>query len=253
MSREGAPEGASRRAVEGEDWFSLYGIRHIAIIPDGNRRWAREHSFPAEIGHTNGLLQVLPELVHRLCDAGVHTISVWGFSTENWTRETSEVTHLMKIITEFLRHHIMSIALRHDARICHLGRKDRLYPSVREALVAVEEATALNRSHIYNVALDYGGEDELSRASGRMAVALRDGGTESDLSLIDFLDTAGQPYPLPDVLIRSSGEQRTSGFLPLQSAYSELFFLEEKFPEFTFDLLHGVAKQFRSRKRRFGS
>ena len=110
----------------------------------------------------------------------------------------------------------------------------------------------VNRSHIYNVAVDYGGQDELFRASDRMAEAVREGRSEAR-SLVDFLDTAGQPYPQPDVLIRSSGERRMSGFLPLQSAYSELFFLEEKFPEFTFELLRDVAVQFKERKRRFGS
>jgi undecaprenyl diphosphate synthase len=253
MDSQGVQQGAPRRTPDTADWFAEYGIRHIAIIPDGNRRWAREHSFPIEIGHTNGLLQVLPELVNKLCDAGVHTITVWGFSTENWTRELSEVTHLMDIIADFLRHHIMSIAQRHDARICHLGRKDRLYPAVRDALITAEAATALNRSHVYNVALDYGGEDELVRASGRMVAAMQDRTLKSDLSLVDFLDTAGQPHPQPDLLVRSSGEQRMSGFLPLQTAYSELFFLEEKFPEFTFELLQEVAKQFKWRKRRFGS
>jgi undecaprenyl diphosphate synthase len=252
MTKQGAAEGTPQRTAAPGDWFSEYGIRHIAIIPDGNRRWAREHSFPIEFGHTNGLLNVLPNLVHQLCDAGVHTITVWGFSTENWTRELPEVSHLMKIMTEFLRHHILDIATRHDARICHLGRKDRLYPDVRDALIAVEQATAQNRSHVYNVAVDYGGQDELFRASDRMATAVRESGSDAK-SLVDFLDTAGQPYPDPDVLIRSSGERRLSGFLPLQSAYSELFFVEEKFPEFTFELLHCVAQEFKARKRRFGS
>ena len=241
---------ARERAV---DWYTDYGIRHIAIIPDGNRRWARQRSLPIEIGHANGLLRVLPSLVNQLCDAGVHTITVWGFSTENWSRDLSEVKHLMKISAEFLRHHIMSIARRHDARVCHLGRKDRIYPEVREALEAVEAATANNKSHVYNVALDYGGHDELLRASDRMAEALRNGATRSDLTVSDFLDTAGQAHPQPDVVIRSSGEHRMSGFLPLQTVYSELFFVEQNFPDFTFELVRDVAEQFKWRKRRFGS
>lgn len=239
---------APRAAV---DWFSQYGIRHVAIIPDGNRRWARQRSVPIEVGHTQGLLQVLPNLVHRLCEAGVHTITVWGFSTENWTREAQEVGHLMKISAEFLRHHIMDIAKRHDARVCHLGRKDRIFPEVREALEHVEALTAGNRSHVYNVALDYGGQDELQRASERMARAMQKDAT--GVTVADFLDTAGQPYPQPDVVIRSSGEHRLSGFLPLQTVYSELFFVEQNFPDFTFELVRDVAEQFRWRKRRFGS
>src|SRR4029077_9148326 len=103
MSEQISPESVAPHAES--DWFSQYGIRHVAIIPDGNRRWARQRSLPIEVGHTIGLLQVLPNVVNRLCDAGVHTITVWGFSTENWTREQNEIGHLMKIIGEFLRHH----------------------------------------------------------------------------------------------------------------------------------------------------
>jgi undecaprenyl diphosphate synthase len=251
MSKLETQSAAPRPRAAAVDWFSQYGIRHVAIIPDGNRRWARQRSVPIEVGHTTGLLQVLPNLVHRLCEAGVHTITVWGFSTENWTRESAEVGHLMKISAEFLRHHIMDIAKRHDARVCHLGRKDRIFPEVREALESVEAMTAGNRSHVYNVALDYGGQDELQRASQRLATAMQSGPTT--LSVADFLDTAGQPYPQPDVVIRSSGEHRLSGFLPLQTVYSELFFLEANFPDFTFELVRDVAEQFRWRKRRFGS
>jgi undecaprenyl diphosphate synthase len=236
------------------DWHSKYGIRHIAIIPDGNRRWARQQSLPIEVGHANGLLRVLPDLVHQLCDAGVHTITVWGFSTENWTREAAEVKHLMKISAEFLRHHIMDIARRHEARVCHLGRKDRLFPEVRDALAAVEEATAQYNRHVYNVALDYGGTDELVRATHKMAHAITQAGEGAEEpNILDFLDTAGQPHPFPDVVIRSSGEHRLSGFLPLQTVYSELFFVEDLFPEFTFELVRDIAEQFKWRKRRFGS
>jgi undecaprenyl diphosphate synthase len=250
ITSNGSNSAPAQTAVD--DWFTHYGIRHVAIIPDGNRRWAREKSVPIEVGHSNGLLQVLPALVNGLCEAGVHTVTVWGFSTENWTREAGEVSYLMRLIAEFLRHHLREIANKHDARICHLGRKDRIFPPVRAELEAVEAETRNNRSHIYNVALDYGGQDELQRASLRMAEAVGAGLAQADASLIDFLDTAGQPHPRPDVVIRSSGEQRTSGFLPLQSAYSELFFVEEMFPEFTFQLIQDVAEQFKWRKRRFG-
>jgi undecaprenyl diphosphate synthase len=243
---------AAERLGAARDWYSEYGIRHIAIIPDGNRRWARKKSLPVEVGHANGLLRVLPKLVNQLCEVGVHTITVWGFSTENWTRETAEVAHLMKISAEFLRFQVMEIAERHDARVCHLGRKDRMFPEVRVALEHAEKATADNRSHVYNVALDYGGSDELMRATERMANALQHGGAEGR-TIADFLDTAGQPYPEPDVVIRSSGEHRMSGFMPLQTVYSELFFVEPNFPDFDFALMKEVAEQFKWRKRRFGS
>jgi undecaprenyl diphosphate synthase len=257
--RRGPEAGAARHAVDPtrtsdrEDWFEEYGIRHVAIIPDGNRRWAREHAVTTEIGHSTGLLQVLPSLVDQLCEAGVHTVTLWGFSTENWTREADEVRHLMQICAHFLCHQVMQLAAKHDARVYHLGRKDRLFKPVLEALEMAERTTANNRSHVYNVALDYGGQDELLRASTRMAHVLAEGRQTKELSVVDFLDTAGQPHPQPDIVVRSSGEQRMSGFMPLQTVYSELFFVDAMFPDMTFEILRDVAEKFRWRKRRFGT
>lgn len=244
---------SSSVAAKRPDWFQAYGIRHIALIPDGNRRWAKERSVPIEVGHAQGLLRVLPMLTHELCDAGVHTLTVWGFSTENWTRELPEVKYLMKMFTSFLRNQMLDIANRHDARVYHLGRRDRLYPEVIEAMEHVERQTANHGSHVLNIALDYGGRDELHRAGLRLLEAKRSAASDTELQLSDFLDTRGQPHPEPDIVIRSSGEQRLSGFLPMQTVYSELFFVEQMFPEFTFETIQKVAEQFRWRKRRFGS
>jgi undecaprenyl diphosphate synthase len=235
------------------DWLHDYGIRHLAIIPDGNRRWARERSMPIALGHSKGLLQVLPHLVHCLSDAGVHTMTVWGFSTENWNRASAEVEHLMDICAEFLETRLLSIAERHSARVCHMGRKDRLPLRVRTALAHVEESTRENERHVYNLALDYGGHDELVRAGERMLLAAERGVPRGDLRIANFLDTSGQPHPEPDLVVRSSGEMRMSGFMPLQAAYSEWFFSKVLFPDFTFDTLKDVAESFRERKRRFGA
>jgi undecaprenyl diphosphate synthase len=234
-----------------DNWFERYGIRHIAIIPDGNRRWARKNDHPVELGHSKGLLEVLPDLVCRLSDVGVHTMTVWGFSTENWNRPSSEVGHLMRIFAEFLSVRLPRIAARYQARVFHIGRKDRLHPKVLAAIERLEQTTATHDRHVYNLALDYGGEDEVARAAQRLATAARANRTES-LRITDFLDTHGQPHARPDIVIRSSGEQRLSGFLPLQTTYSELFFLDELFPDFTFDLLARVADDFQARQRRFG-
>ena len=223
------------------------------MIPDGNRRWAKNRSIPIELGHAQGLLRVLPTLTHQLCDAGVHTLTAWGFSTENWTREIAEVKYLMRMFASFLQNQMLDIANRHHARICHLGRRDRLYPEVLEAMEHVERVTSGYTSHVLNIALDYGGRDELHRAGLRLVEAQKAGDSRPDLQISDFLDTRGQPHPEPDIVIRSSGEQRLSGFLPMQTVYSELFFVEEMFPEFTFETIQKVAEQFRWRKRRFGS
>ena len=235
------------------NWRDAYGINHIALIPDGNRRWAREHSLPIALGHTKGLMQVMPELVDKLSEAGVHTITVWGFSTENWNRELGEISHLMAIVVEFLKKRLLEMAERHGARFVHLGRKDRMYPEVRAAIELVEQATLQHRNHVYNLAFDYGGRDELERAAARMLAAQRAGAAEGELRLQNFLDTAGQPFAEPDIVVRSSGEHRMSGFMPWQAAYSEVFFVEQYFPDFDFALLGDVARKFRARKRRFGS
>jgi undecaprenyl diphosphate synthase len=235
------------------DWMREYGIRHLAIIPDGNRRWARSRSMPIALGHSKGLLDVLPHLVHCLSDAGVHTMTVWGFSTENWNRASAEVEHLMEICAEFLENRLLAIAERHKARVHHIGRKDRLPPRVRKALASVEELTSRNERHVYNLALDYGGHDELVRAGQRMLAAAERGEPRDSLRIVDFLDTSGQPYPEPDLVVRSSGEQRMSGFMPLQTAYSEWFFTKELFPDFTFETLREMAEAFRDRRRRFGA
>jgi undecaprenyl diphosphate synthase len=112
--------------------------------------------------------------------------------------------------------------------------------------------TANNDRHVYNVALDYGGQDEVLRAGERLVDAARKNPSNNELRITDFLDTAGQPHPEPDIVLRSSGERRVSGFMPLQTIYSELFFVDELFPDVTFDVLKEVAIQFRWRKRRFG-
>lgn len=234
-------------------WPEKYGINHLAIIPDGNRRWAAERSMSVEAGHDKGLLETLPNLVDQIAAAGVHTVTIWGFSTENWNREVREVRHLMTLAVYFLMNRLLALAERHDGRIVHLGRKDRIEPAVLDAIRHVESATADNQSRVFNMAFDYGGRDELTRATARMLSALRQGAVESELRIEDFLDTSGQLYPNPDLVIRSSGEQRMSGFMPWQTAYSEIFFVEPYFPDFDFKLLEGIAEQFRARKRRFGT
>ena len=248
-----ASESASSASLRGvKDWGEELGIRHIAIIPDGNRRWAADRSLPPMAGHSMGLLKVLPRIVRGLSRAGVHTLTAWGFSTENWKRQGVEVDHLMTIFAEFLQKQMMDLAREQDARLIHLGRKDRMPKKVLDLIADVEAKTAHHKSHVYNVCLDYGGEDELRRAATRMAQAQVETG-RTDLEISDFLDTAGQRYPSPDILVRSSGETRMSGFLPLQSAYSELFFVEQHFPEFNMELFERIAAEFVQRKRRFGT
>lgn len=233
------------------DWFSDYGIRHLAIIPDGNRRWALDRLRPVSEGHALGF-QRLAELADDIFARNVHTVTVWCFSSENWRRADSETADLMALCNEFVRHAVMRTAERYDARVFHLGRNERLPAQLRASLQAAQEATSQHRSRVYNVAIDYSGQDELLRAGERMTAAHRTSGVAHG-TLRDFLDNAGQPYLEPDLVVRTSGEMRMSGFMSYQTAYSELFFVPELFPDLTFTRLASIAEEFKGRRRSFGS
>lgn len=232
------------------NWFSDYGIRHVAIIPDGNRRWALDRSQPARVGHEAGFRR-LAELADCAFARNVHTVTVWCFSVENWRRASTETSDLMMLCNDFIEHSVIRTAERIDARICHMGRKERLPAYLRASLDAAEEATAHNRSRVYNIAIDYSGQDELKRAAARMVDAFK-ANHALQCTLADFLDNAGQPYVEPDLVIRTSGENRMSGFMPFQTAYSELFFVRELFPDLTFDKVESIAEEFKHRRRTFG-
>jgi undecaprenyl diphosphate synthase len=241
---------ALERSANG--WSARYGIHHLAIIPDGNLRWAQQRAVPIDAGHARGL-DILDSLLDRLCSAGVHTMTVWGVSSDRGALAGRDADHLLRIDAEFLRDRLLETANKHDARVCHLGRRERLSADVRAALEDVERATVDHAAHVYNIALAYGGRDELVRA-GQHFVDQRSAVCPGpNASIVDYLDTVGQRYPQPDVVIRTAGERRLSGFLPVQLEYSELFFLDQPFPELTFDALADIAEQFTARKRRFGA
>lgn len=232
------------------NWLSDYGIRHLAIIPDGNRRWAKDRSQPARYGHEAGFRK-LAELAERAFQRNVHTLTVWCFSAENWRRAPSETTDLMALCDDFVRNDVVPTAKRFDARVYHLGRKERLPSDLQTSLHLAEELSLNHRSRIYNIAIDYSGQDELTRAGARLADALQASSARTH-TLVDFLDNAGQQYIEPDLVVRTSGEKRMSGFMPFQTAYSELFFVQELFPDLTFNHLESIAEEFKQRRRSFG-
>jgi undecaprenyl diphosphate synthase len=235
-----------------QPWSERYGIHHLALIPDGNRRWARERALPIEAGHDRGMLDALPALAAELFADGLHTLTLFCFSTENWGRAAGEVDHLMGIFAQLVDGALPRIAARDRARVCHLGRSDRLPERVRQPLTRLVERSAPHDAHVLNLALDYGGPDELQRAAERLVAAARTGAQPAELRIADFLDTSGQPHPQPDLLLRTAGEQRMSGFLPLQSAYTELFFVDQPFPELTLERVRAIADAFSARTRHFG-
>ncbi len=239
--------------------------KHLAVIPDGNRRWAREKGLPAIEGHRRGA-NAGKEIIRAARDFGIHTMTLWGFSTENWKRSEKEREHLMSIFEQAIDDNLEQ-AKKDGARIFHLGRKDRLPKSLLKKLEDAVEKTKENTKHVFNIALDYGGQDEILRAIKKAVKDIKEGKiTAEKLSeevgkwqdkypyflFKNYLDTGEQPYPYPDLVIRTSGEKRLSGLMPWQCAYSEIYFEPSYFPAFTPEKLRTAIIDYSDRNRRFG-
>jgi undecaprenyl diphosphate synthase len=226
--------------------------RHIAIIMDGNGRWAAERGLPRSAGHKQGV-EALRRTVKAAGDAGVEILTVYSFSTENWSRPKPEVTFLLELFRRFVR---QDVAELHAAgvRICMIGTREGLDRNILALVNDAEKLTAHNTGMTLVIAFNYGGRQELVRAMQAMAEKIA-GGTLAphDLSpecVSDHLDTA--QWPDPDLLIRTGGEERISNFLLWQSAYTEFVFMPEYWPDFDGHLLDRAVAEFRGRERRFG-
>lgn len=233
--------------------FNTKGIHvpnHIAIIPDGNRRWARARGLYTLQGHKKGFDNAV-ELCRAARRMGVHTMTIWGFSTENWDRSEQEVSYLMKLYVRMVKQ-FLAEAEKEGVKLVHLGRKDRLPQTLINKLNEAETKTAKNTKHIVNIALDYGGHDEIIRAIRRIIDKRIDADQISEDAFEKYLDTYGQPYPWVDLLIRTSGEQRTSGLLAWQASYAEMYWEQDHFPDFSPDKLWNAILDFSRRRRRFG-
>jgi len=223
---------------------------HIAIILDGNGRWARSRNLPVTKGHEEGA-RAMRSVMDAARKCGVHTVTLWGFSTENWKRPPSEVKKILQLVTQTLRYEIKT-AEEEKIRFVHLGRKDRLPKPLIKLIAAAEEKTKNYNKHVLNIALDYGGRDEILRAVQKIVRDQLDPKTIDEELFSKYLDTADQPYPNPDLFIRTSGEQRTSGFLPWQMVYSEFYFEEDHLPDMTPEHLKRAILDYSCRRRRFG-
>ena len=224
---------------------------HIAIILDGNGRWARSRGLPVTKGHEAGA-KALKELIRATRKWGIHTLTVWGFSTENWKRPYAEKKKIFDLIKKTIKETI-SEAKEEGVRFNHIGRKDRLPANLMKMIKKAEKETEGNTKQILNVALDYGGQDEILRAV-RKIVEDKIPVAKIDEKLFEsYLDTAGQPYPYPDLFLRTSGEQRTSGYLPWQMVYTELYFEESHLPDMTPEKLKAAIVDYSRRRRRFGA
>ncbi|HLB51541.1 di-trans,poly-cis-decaprenylcistransferase [candidate division WWE3 bacterium RIFCSPHIGHO2_12_FULL_38_15] len=218
---------------------------HVAIIPDGNRRWATNKGLPPILGHKKGA-----ENFEILCDAakdlGVKCITLWGFSTENWKRTEDEVENVFNLARELIKK-FSKKCIDEKIRLIHLGRKDRFPPDLTKLMNEMVEETKSFVNFIIGIAADYGGHDELIRALTK----IREKGLElNDENIENYLDTSEMPQI--DLIIRTGGEVRLSGFMSWQSAYAELYFTDTLFPDFGPEELKKALESFSKRDRRYG-
>ena len=223
---------------------------HIAIILDGNRRWARARGLPTLSGHKAGF-EAGMKIAKASRGWGVHTFTVWGFSTENWDRSPDEISYLFKLFRKMVSV-VEKEAMEDDIRFIHLGREDRLPSELVDYIREVEEKTKNNKSHVFNVALDYGGHDEILRAVRKIVDDKIPSKKINEKLFTSYLDTKDQPYPYIDLFLRTSGEQRTSGFLPWQLNYAEYYWELSNLPDMTPRKLADIILDYSRRRRRFG-
>jgi undecaprenyl diphosphate synthase len=224
---------------------------HIAIILDGNGRWARSHNLPVNKGHEAGA-EALKKIISATRDWGIHTLTIWGFSTENWKRPPNEKRKIFELVKRTIQE-TLDEAMQEGVKFHHIGRKDHLPGELMDMISKAEEKTKNNTKHILNLALDYGGRNEIVRAV-RKIVEDKIPADKIDEDLFSsYLDTAGQPYPNPDLFIRTSGEQRTSGYLPWQTVYTEFYFEQDHLPDMTPEKLKTAILDYSRRRRRFGA
>lgn len=219
--------------------------KHIVVIPDGNRRWAKQKGLPVWRGHHKGM-QRTKELLRELRKLGVQYCTWWGFSTENWDRDSQEVKELMVLFQKTLSD-LARDAHKNKIQFRHFGRRDRLPKSLVAKIEKLEKETSEYQDYHFGLALDYGGHDELIRAFKKIQ---KSGKGISEEVVNEVLDTFG--FPDPDLIIRTGGEQRISGIMPWQAAYAELYFEKALYPDFDTAKLQRALEDFSKRQRRFG-
>lgn len=221
---------------------------HLGIIPDGNRRWAKQHGKTSLEGHQRGF-DVARTVALAAFDRGVRYLTMFAFSTENWQRTREEVSYLMKLFETGLLRELREIEER-GVRVCVLGERAGLPKSLAKALTEIEERTKDNMRGTLSLCLNYGGEQELATAVSALAQAQPEGPYTYG-QLREHLYTP--EIPNVDLIIRSSGEQRTSGFMLGRAAYAELYFVEKHWPDFDVADLDAALAEYARRHRRFGS
>ena len=227
--------------------------KHIAIIMDGNRRWAKAKGKPAAFGHKAGA-KTLENIVRYANKIGLKYITVYAFSTENWKRAEDEVNALMMLLQNYLDEYSKR-ADSENIRVKILGDITVLSQGMQKSIINCMERTQNNTGVTFNIALNYGGRDEIIKAIKNIAKQVQDGEIDiekiNEETISNNLYTAGQPDP--DLLIRTSGEIRLSNFLPWQLVYSEFLFIDKNWPDFTEEDLDNAIVEYQKRTRKFGA
>ena len=238
--------------MAGSDAFAG-GPRHVAIIMDGNGRWAQKRGRPRLFGHHAGARRVR-QIVEACPDLGVEYLTIFAFSTENWKRTQTEVAGLMSLFRRYIMKEMQDF-VREDVRVRFIGDRYRLEPGLRALMEEAEEMTAQCARLNLTIALNYGARDEVARAmrllAGDVAAGRLDPEAVDEETMPRYLDT--RLLPDPDLVIRTSGEARISNFLLWQSAYAEYEFIDTLWPDFTRDIFARLLAQYGARDRRFGA
>ena len=226
--------------------------RHVAIIMDGNGRWARQRGLPRAEGHRRGV-QSIRDVVGHARSIGIEWLTVFGFSSENWSRPAEEVSELMGLLKLFIRRDLAELT-RGNVRVRVIGGRDNLSGDIAALLIEAEQKTAGNTGLNLVIAFNYGSRDEIARATKVLAREVAAGQLDADEITADLvaakLDTAGMPDP--DLIIRTSGEQRLSNFLLWQAAYAEFVFVPDYWPDFDGAAFDRAITEYLGRDRRFG-
>ncbi|MBT4464166.1 MAG: isoprenyl transferase [Rhodospirillaceae bacterium] len=226
---------------------------HVAIIMDGNGRWARSRNMPRAAGHQRGV-QAVKKAINAAVDAGVSYLTLYGFSSENWKRPSDEINDLMGLLRFYLKSEISNLH-KEGVRVCVIGDRERLEKDIVDLINDAEEKTATNVGLTLTIALSYGGREELTHAARELARKVEAGGLGADdideNLFADELYTAG--IPDPDILIRTSGEKRISNFLLWQLAYAEFVFVDVLWPDFSEQDFASAITEYNRRERRYGA
>lgn len=225
--------------------------QHVGIIMDGNGRWAKKRNLPRSFGHKQGV-ETIREIVKECDKMGIKYLTLYAFSTENWSRAQDEINTLMKLLVEYLRNEFKELN-ENGVVINHIGDISKLPKICQDELISAYERTKNNTGVVMNLALNYGGRHEIVRAVNKIVKDIKSGKVSEEITeqmIANYLDTSGMPDP--DIIVRPSGEYRLSNFLIWQSAYSEFWYSDICWPDFKREHLQKVVLDYQKRDRRFG-